>query len=132
MDNNSLFQRIKKVQLPLGKYAFFGSVPLGVRGLRDCHDIDIVVTKDLWNELKKNWEMRKIPRGSQYLWNDGIELWKEWKPGQWNIQKLIDEAEIINGFPFVKLEYVIEWKRQYGREKDLKDIEIAEKFLRAS
>lgn len=114
----------------MGKYALFGSVPLGIRGLRDCRDIDIVVTKDLWNELKKNWEIRKIPHGSQYLWNDGIELWKEWKPGQWNIQKLIDEAEIIDELPFVKLEYVIEWKRQYGREKDLKDIETAERFLR--
>ena len=71
-----------------------------------------------------------MPHGSQYLWNDEIELWKDWKPGQWDIQELIDKAEIIDGLPFVKLEYVVEWKRQNGREKDLKDIKTAEEFLR--
>jgi len=42
---------------------------------------------------------------------------------------LIDDAEIIDGLPFVKLEYVVKYKKQDGREKDLKDIETIEKFL---
>jgi hypothetical protein len=131
MGNNDLFQRVKELKLPIGKYALFGSAPLGIRGLKDCHDIDIIVAEDLWNEYKeKDWEIKVMPHGSQYLWNDEIELWKDWKPGQWDIQKLIGKAEMIDGLPFVKLEYVVEWKRQNGREKDLKDIETIEKFLR--
>lgn len=131
MSNKDLFQRVKDLKLPIGKYALFGSAPLGIRGIKDCHDIDIIVTEDLWDEYKKkNWEIKVMPRGSQYLWNDEIELWKDWHPGKWNTQKLIDEAEIIDGLPFVKLEYVVEWKRRNGREKDLKDIETVERFLR--
>ncbi|MBU1180187.1 nucleotidyltransferase domain-containing protein [Patescibacteria group bacterium] len=131
MTNNDLFQRVKELKLPIGKYALFGSAPLGIRKLKDCHDIDIVVTEDLWNEYKsKNWEIKTMPHGSQYLLNNEIELWKDWKPGNWDIQELIDEAEMIDGIPFVKLEYVIEWKRKNGREKDLKDIETIEKLLR--
>lgn len=131
MSNNDLFQRVKELKLPIGKYALFGSAPIGIRGFKDCHDINIVVTEDLWNEYKnKNWEIRVMPYGSQYLWNDEIELWKDWEPGQWDIKRLIREAEIIDGLPFVKLEYVIEWKKQNGREKDLKDIETIENFLR--
>ena len=48
----------------------------------------------------------------------------------WDIKQLIKEAEIIDSLPFVKLKYVIEWKKQNNRKKDLKDIETIEKFLR--
>lgn len=132
MSNIELFKKVKELKLPVGKYALFGSAPLGIRKLKDCRDIDIVVTEDLWNEYKgKNWKIREMPHNSQCLWNDEIELWKDWKPGKWYIQKLIDEAEIIDGLPFVKLDYVVKWKRLNGREKDLKDIKAIEEFLRA-
>lgn len=130
MNNGDLFQRVKELKMPIGRYALFGSAPLGIRGLRDCHDIDIIVTEDMWDEYKrKNWETRTMPHGSQYLWNNEIELWKDWKPGKWDIQKLIDEAEIIDRLPFVRLERVLEWKNLSGREKDLKDVEIIKNFL---
>lgn len=133
MGNKELFQRVKKLKLPVGKYALFGSAPLGIRGLKDCHDIDIIVTKDLWDEYKaKGWEIKIMSHDSQYLWSDKIELWKDWGPGIWDINKLIQEAEIIDGLPFVKLERVMEWKKLNAREKDLKDIEIIEKFLYGS
>ena len=131
MSNKDLLQRVQELKLPIGRYALFGSAPLGIRGLKNCHDIDIIVTEDLWNEYKKrDWEIKMMPQGSQYLWNDEIELWKDWKHGQWNIRQLIGEAEIIDELPFVKLERVLEWKRQNGREKDLEDVETVERFLR--
>jgi hypothetical protein len=129
MSNKDLFQRVKDLKLPIGKYALFGSAPLGIRGLKDCHDIDIIVTEDLWNEYtNKGWELRTMLHGSQYFWNNEIELWKDWQPGKWNIGQLIGDAEIIDGLPFVKLERVLEWKKLRAREKDLKDIETIEKL----
>lgn len=129
--NNNLFQKVKKLKLPVGKYALFGSAPLGIRGLKNCHDIDIIVTNDLFNEYKeKRWEIKRMPHGSQYLWNDKIELWRDWKPGEWDIEQLIREAEIIDKLPFVRLERVLKWKKLNGREKDLKDIKKIEKFLK--
>lgn len=132
MGNNKLFQRVKELKLPLGKYALFGSAPLGVRGLKDCHDVDIIVTEDLWNEYKDkgNWETKKFNDRTLYLANGDVELWKDWGPGQWDVKQLIREAEIIDELPFVKLERALEWKRLNAREKDLKDIETIKKFLR--
>lgn len=128
--NQNLFQRVKELKLPMGKYALFGSAPLGIRKLKNCRDIDIVVTEDLWDEYKqKNWKLRTKPHGSKYLWNKKIELWKDWQPGQWDIKQLIKEAEIINDLPFVRLERVLEYKKLLGRKKDLADIKIIKKFL---
>jgi len=131
MNNNDLFQKVKDLKLPIDKYALFGSAPLGIRGLRECHDIDIIVTEDLWNDFcKKDWDLKFSSFGNPFLCNGEIELGKDWwKPGLWDIAELIREADIIDGLPFVKMERVLEWKRLMAREKDLKDIEIIEKFL---
>ena len=130
MSNGDLFQKVKELKLPIGKYALFGSAPLGIRGLKECRDADIVVTADLWNEYKeKGWEEKTSVGGSCCLRKGEVELWKDWGPGRWEIEKLIEEAEIIDGLPFVRLVTVVAWKKQYGREKDLEDIEMIEKFL---
>jgi hypothetical protein len=103
---------------------------MGARGLKECNDIDILVNLEVWEEYKnKNWELKVGGHGSLYLSKNEIELWKDWSPGDWDVKQLIQEAEIIDGLPFVKLEKVLEWKKLIAREKDLRDIEIIEKFL---
>ena len=39
------------MKLPIGKYALFGSAPLGIRELKDCHDADIIVSEDNTSEV---------------------------------------------------------------------------------
>lgn len=133
MANKKLFQKVKNLNLPVGQYALFGSAPMGIRELKECHDVDIVVTEKLWNEYlnKSGWGLIKTQHKDKYsagLRNGDIELWKDWWP-KWDIKKLIMDAEIINNLPFVKLKEVLKWKKQIAREKDLKDVEIIEKFL---
>jgi hypothetical protein len=130
MSNTDLFQRIRDLHLPAGEFVIFGSGPMGIRGMRDCRDIDLIVTEDLWNALKDaGWEVRPKSDGSLRLVKDEIEVWRDWKPGEWDVNRLIRDAEAINGLPFVRLESVLKWKRLLAREKDLHDIELIEKFL---
>lgn len=134
MGNKELFQKVKKLNLPISEYALFGSAPMGIRKLRVCRDIDIIVTKKLWNEYsgKPEWKLAKTQNQDEYsdgLRNNNIELWKDWWLG-WDIKRLIREAEIIDGLPFVKLKYVLKWKKFTARKKDLKDVKIIEKFLK--
>ncbi len=129
INNTDLFKKVKELDLPKGKYALFGSAPLGIRNLRECHDIDIIVTEDLWKIMSdKNWENSVAASGCSYLKSGEIELFRDWAPGEWHIDDLINQAEIIDGLPFVRLEEVLKWKKIINREKDRRDIEIIESF----
>ncbi|HNY36277.1 MAG TPA: hypothetical protein PLD14_01265 [Candidatus Pacearchaeota archaeon] len=132
--NQELFQRVKDLGLPDGEYAIFGSGPMGIRNIREMHDVDIIVSERVYNEYvgKSGWKIKNIYENNgcfKGLNNDvlEIEMWKDWYT-DWDVNKLIKEAEVIDGLSFVKLEYLIKWKNFFGRDKDLKDVELIEKF----
>ena len=49
---------LAKLGLPKYQFAIFGSGPMGIRGLRECDDLDIIVKPDLWNKLKDNIHLK--------------------------------------------------------------------------
>ena len=130
--NQQLFQRVKDLNLPIGEYAIFGSGPMGIRNLREMHDIDLIVSDRIFNEYlnKQGWEIKEIYGYRDWLKNESleIEMGRDWHEG-WDVEGMIREADIIDGLPFVKLDYLIRWKKFFGREKDLKDVELIENFL---
>lgn len=132
MGNRNLIQQVKALKLPIGKYALFGSAPLGIRGLKKCNDIDLIVVEEVWEEYKNKsgWDYKITENGVEHIESDNgnIEIWHDWRPWYKDINQFINDAEIIDDLPFVKLDHVLEWKKKWGREKDLHDIEIIEKF----
>jgi hypothetical protein len=129
---SNLFEKIKRFNFPQGEYAVFGSGPMCARGLRECRDLDVIASEEIFNECKKgaNWELKRLDDNTEYLENDSIELYRNWAPGEWDVKALIANAEIINGISFVRLEEVLKWKKMKAREKDLKDISIIEEYLK--
>lgn len=128
--------RLKQVaglDLPLGEYTIFGSGPLFVRGLKnEIGDFDLLVTQKIWNEFKNTagWRQKVAPQGGKYLVKGDVELYKDWKPGRWNVRRLILQSDIIEGLPFVKLSEVLRWKKVYNRRKDQKDIQLILAYLK--
>ena len=120
-------EELKTLNLPIGMFAVFGSAPLGIRGLREVRDLDIIVKKDLWNELSKKHIV--IDKNGACIELGNIEIWEKWDPWFDDVDKLIDDAEIIGEFPFVKLKYVLRWKQAMNREKDQEDIKLIEEYL---
>jgi len=125
-------QKLKKLNLPKGKYVIFGSGPMCVRGLRKCDDLDVIVTEDIYNDLKSRSDFKighRKESGNEFLEKDGIEIYQNWYPDDWHVKNLIQEAEIIDGFPFVKLEEVLKWKMIKRRDKDIEDIKLIKEYL---
>ncbi len=130
--NKDLFEKFKELNLPIGEYAIFGSGPMAARGLKQSNDIDAIVTDRIFNEYKNKpeWKLKEIGDWGVELISCGeIEMLNGWGPGKWDTQKIISEAEIINGLAFVKLGEVLKWKKMMVREKDKKDIELIEEYL---
>jgi len=115
------------LNLPAGKFAIFGSGPMAIRGIRESNDLDIIVKQDVWDSLVKKYPTSLHPNPT-CLKIGNIEVYKDWLELSDRINEMIDSAETIANFPYVQLKYVVEWKKSFGREKDLKDIELIKKY----
>lgn len=125
-----IFEQLKELNLPFGKFAIFGSGPLVIRGLKEFNDLDLLVSADIFSQYLNDagWKL-KGSREDGVLQKGRIDMAKTWKPGEWDAGKLIKEAEMVNGWPCVRLEEVLRWKGIRKAEKDIKDIEILKKCL---
>lgn len=133
LPKHPLFDELKKLSLPEGEWAVFGSGPMWVRGIRESSDIDVIARGAAWDWARANGKIGvKEGSGLDYVsFCDGdIEVYRAWYPGEWDIDALIDTAEMIDGIPFVRLEHVVAWKKVMGREKDAKDLALIEEYLK--
>lgn len=125
-------EELKKLNLPKEKFAVFGSGPMAIRNLRESRDIDIIVTQEVWNKLAEKYPISSKERAEGGIMKkiqvDEIEIYGDWPPFE-SVEKLIKEADIINGFRFVKLGKVLLWKKYLNREKDRQDILLIEEYL---
>ena len=96
-------------------------------GLREASDIDMLVTKELFDELReagwqeqvKNANDKPITYGdfeAHYAWN-----FSSYQP---TLDQLLKAATVVDGVPFAALAEVRKWKHSSGRPKDLADIKL--------
>lgn len=121
---------LKKLNLPKDRFAIFGSGPLAIRNIMENRDVDVIAKPLLWNEL-----IEKFSAGSndaKSIQTGHIEIWKEWKPfSEGELIAFIDTADVIGDLRFVKLENVLKWKNYRNEEKDRRDIELINEFLKS-
>jgi len=126
-----LLGKLRELDLPEGDYALFGSAPLVACGLlREVHDLDVVARGAAWDRARELGAVRTAPQGDPVVWLEGgaLEIFGGWLG--WDIDVLIDAAEIIDGLPFARLEDVLAFKRSYGRPKDIAHVRLIEDYLR--
>jgi len=119
---------LDKLSLSQSEYALFGSAQLAVKGIRPSKDLDIIVTSELWESLTSKY-LQYIKHHPIRLHLGNVEIFKDWVNLSDKIDEMIANAEIIDGIPFVRMEYVLEWKRFMGRPKDIADISLIEKHF---
>jgi hypothetical protein len=125
-----LLTELKTLDLPLGHFAIFGSAPLAIRGLRDSHDLDIIVSDELYEKLKIQYSGAEYQSPLGFLKINDFEISNQWMNDGSQVSKMIDEAEMVNGWLFVTLPYVIAWKTSMGRAKDKIDLEMLNEYLK--
>lgn len=119
----NIFERIKSLDLPFGQYVIVGSGIMEAFGMRKATDIDISVTEELFEKLRDVVD----------IWRqEGIDIKTKLLNGEYPVttQELINSAITIEGIPFMNLEELIKFKQATAREKDFKDIELIETYLK--
>lgn len=92
-------------------------------GIREqTGDIDLGCSKKLSEELQaQGCPVQIMPDGTKRIeYAPDVELFEGW---------LYDKVADVDGLPVISREGLIAMKRQIGREKDLRDIDLIEKHM---
>lgn len=135
--NNWIVETVKSLNLPSDQYAVFGSGLLDVLGLKKAGDIDLVVTKKLFDVLSTDEQWQDFTYPDSHLGlkhrTKNIELFYEADMpfcDETSIVQMIRDAVVVDGVKFVRLEDILVWKKAFGREKDLWAVELIEAYMK--
>ncbi len=91
-----------------------------------------------WNLFTTDPDDSKRRCDPPYLYRtiDGLEVnvfhdWRKRGIGEINVAFWIHNAVERAGWPCIPLDFLLTWKEEVGREKDVKDIELIRSFLRS-
>lgn len=122
-----VFANLKRLPLPDGEFAVFGSGPLIIRGvIEETNDLDVICRGSAWTAVQ---EIGSLQFNDDYgveivtLFDGRVTFGNKWGIGNLDVDELIDEAEYFEDLPFVKLKHVIDYKMIRKSEKDLQHIE---------
>lgn len=128
----TLFDRVKSLNLSAADFAIFGSGPLIVRGIIPAsNDLDILCRRQAWKTVQEIGDSEYL---SDYdvtivtMCDGRLTFGTQWGIGNFDIDELIDRAEVIDGLPFVALEHVASYKEIRKRPKDLQHLEALEAY----
>lgn len=125
--NPDLFDLLRSLDLPTGDYAVFGSGPMIVRGvIEPTNDLDVVSRGAAWAAALKLGQLVDLPELDitvATFFDGAITVGTEWAIGDFDVDQLIDTADVIDGIPFVRLEHVVAYKQIARRDKDLEHLE---------
>ncbi len=123
---HKILEVVRSLNLPARDYAIFGSGPLLARGIiDDVNDVDIICRGKAWDIARQLGELVYLDEYDVHVVsidNQRITIGTSWGIGEFNIDELIDTAEEIDDLPFVRLRYVVEYKKIARRPKDLEHL----------
>jgi len=126
LEDTPEYKYLMSLGLPKEDYAIFGSGPLIKKGLKPLkNDLDVIARGLAWEKTTLLGHPIDTPfkRGKRVvLFNGRIEIYNEWISEKYDVNELIDEAEIINGIKFVALHKSLNYKKDLWRPKDIEDI----------
>lgn len=126
-NKENITEAIKGLGLEDKKYIVYMGGSLCVRGIRDTNDIDLGIEAEDFERLKKRFNKLYTISVMGYgkfeinTENGTIEIFKA--------EDFYDKIEKIDGVWCQKLDEIIKMKKYFGREKDLKDIELINNMM---
>ena len=132
-----LLGQLREANLDPDHFVLTGSAVLAVRGIRDVHDLDLILTPELWRSLT-------LPKEANYMGGESqcIRITRSIQafdfidvPGRESrfvasAQEVIREAERIDGLRYQNIGSFLRMKEGMGRRKDRLDLHLLRSFNR--
>lgn len=132
LNKEEIIKTIRALNFPLGQYVVIGSGILTALGIRSAQDIDISVLPELYKKLREGGEWGEEKRWDKiFLKKDNIEINPQlsWPDYQTTTEEAVKSASIIDSIPFLNLQELKKFKKALGRDKDIEDIKLIDKYL---
>lgn len=124
MNKDELLELLDSLKLDREKFWILSSANLVLRGIYpDAGDLDIAVTNEGLEELKKNYPLKQKENG-WYIVNDKIECVCDGKK-----ENLKYQPERMGEYYLQNINEYLDYLRKSTREKDKKRILIVEKYI---
>ncbi|ENV09605.1 hypothetical protein F966_02265 [Acinetobacter higginsii] len=130
MDKNGLIAQLITLNLSKDEYVVVVGGVLTAHYIRDTADIDLVVSPNLFCHLQMTWSQKIRPNGKIGLYQGCFEAYLDVNCGdsQESFQTLLASSDVIAGIHFMHLSILAAFKRNYGRKKDLADLNLIAAF----
>ena len=126
MDKQEILNCLSSFPYDHKEYWLVTGAAMVLYGIKDkTSDIDLGCSAKLADQLEADGYLYKRTEDGKrwFKYSEHIEIFEEW---------LKDSVKIVEGFPLVSLKGLIEMKQELGREKDIKDIELINSFIKRS
>jgi len=135
LENVNHIKEFLDLGLPKDKCLIMSSGVMALFGIRKNRDLDVVVTKDVFNKLKNNKKLiyshRRLSGNPSYQTLDhNVELYSTMWPFKLSVERYLKMAIVVKGIRFLPLRKVIKWKKKLNRHKDREDIQLIQRIVR--
>lgn len=126
--------RLETAGLKRNRSIVIGSGILGALGIRTPRDLDVVIDAESFAglALMPHYRVQATPRGLCCQAQDDVEIWDRWTDPTTREPRFYDDllpdSVIIDGVRFMSLDYVRQWKKSRGREKDKRDLALIDAY----
>ena len=123
MNRVELLKVLESLNLDSKEYWLITGGAMVFYGFRkETGDLDLGCTSKLADELEaKGHPVEIMPDGTRKICPvSDVEIFENW---------LYDQVEIIDSIPVISVKGLIAMKKSIGREKDLKEIQLIERYL---
>lgn len=137
----NIINEIKNLNIPNDDFVVVGSSILAMKGIRgsdEIDDIDLLVSEKVFENLKKiGWQSKTVffdNRDCENLVSGIFEAGREYWDRE-NIDfftKNPDRIDEFDGIRFQSLKEFYNRKKNWGRPKDLEDIDLVEAYFKTS
>ena len=126
MRKTEIIQRLEELNFDPNQYWVITGGAMVLYGIREeTGDVALGCTSDLADTLEaQGYPVSVQQDGTRKLTiGEDVEIFENW---------LYDSVQLVEGFPVISLEGLVEMKQHLGREKDFRDIRLIERYLSAS